>query len=140
MSYWVLDASVWVARLVPQDVFYATVKTWMEARRSEEAVFLSPSLLLAEVAGAISRRTGEADLAKRALESLQNLPGLRLVEMDQTLAKAAAQQAASLGLRGADSFYVAVAVQLKLPLATLDKEQCERAREAVVVHMISENA
>ena len=138
MNYWVVDASVWVARLIPQDPFFAAAKTWFQNQLSEGAIFLSPALLLAEVAGAISRRTCEAGLAQRAIDQIKSLPGLRLVEMDQTLVQAAAQMAAKLGLRGADSFYVALAAQLKVTLVTLDKDQNERAAPVVAVHMLHE--
>ena len=76
-----MDASVWVARLVSQDVFYGPVKTWMTARIGEDDQFLAPSLLLAEMDGAISRRT-TASLGLRAIEQVQNLPGLQLVEKE----------------------------------------------------------
>jgi predicted nucleic acid-binding protein len=81
----VVDVSVWVSRLVPMDVFHPTVKTWLEGRRSDGVIFLSPALLLPEVGGAISRRTGEQRLARNAIDSLARLPGLKLVDMDQSL-------------------------------------------------------
>ena len=132
----VVDASVWVARLVSQDVFYAPVKEWMSARIGEEDQFLAPSLLLAELGGAISRRTTPA-LGLKAIQQVQNLPGLQLVEMDDSLVLEAAQLAAELGLRGADSTYVAVATRLDLPLVTLDVDQGERARKRVKLMEIS---
>lgn len=122
----VADASVWVARLVSQDVFYKPVKEWMSARIGEDHQFLAPSLLLAEIGGAISRRT-TASLGLKAIEQVQDLPGLQLVEMDHSLLREAAQLAAELGLRGADSTYVAVAARLEIPLITLDTDQRERA-------------
>lgn len=131
MSLVVVDASLWVARLVPQDVFHATVKSWMAEQRAADVEFISPSLLLAEVAGAITRRTNSPALGKQALESLENLPGLRLVEMDAPLMREAAQLAASLGLRGADSTYVAVATHLDIALITLDDDQRSRAANRV---------
>ena len=133
MNFIVVDASLWVARLVPQDAFHTKVRTWMDVSRAEETEFLAPALLLAEVAGAIARRTGEADLAGRAVEYLENLPGLRLVEMDRRLLDQAAHLAAELGLRGADSTYVAVARRLNIPLATLDSDQRERASHRVAI-------
>ena len=126
-TFLVVDASVWVARLVPKDAFHAGVRKWMEARLLEGTEFVAPALLLAETAGAISRRTGEALLASQAVELLEHLPGLRLVEMETSLLREAAQLAAELGLRGADSVYVAVASRLKIPLATLDADQRKRA-------------
>ncbi|MBV6402246.1 MAG: tRNA(fMet)-specific endonuclease VapC [Anaerolineales bacterium] len=122
----VLDASVWVARLVSEDVFYEPVKKWMSERIEAGDQFLAPSLLLAEVGGAISRRT-TSTLGLDAVEQLQNLSSLQLVEMEHSLIQEAARLAADLGLRGADSVYVAVAARLGVPLATLDTEQREKS-------------
>ena len=135
-AFIVLDASVWISRLVSQDEFHAAVKSWMEEQREAGVQFISPALLLAEVGGAISRRTGEPVLAKRAITQLENLLGLRLVEMDNELVRQAAKLAAELGLRGADSVYVAVARRLDLPLVTFDVDQRERAGERIAVHSI----
>lgn len=132
----VVDASIWVARLVSEDVFYEPVKEWMAARLSEEDRFLAPSLLLAEVGGAISRRTTPA-LGLQVIEQIQDLPGLQLVEMEDSLLREAAQLAAELGLRGADSTYVAVAARLEIPLITLDADQRERAARRIKVLEIS---
>jgi len=131
MNLIVLDASLWVARLVPQDAFHEAVKTWMAEQRAAGVEFISPSLLLAEVAGAISRRTNSPELGQQALGRLENLPGLRIVEMDAPLMGAAARLAAELGLRGADSTYVAVAAHLDLPFITLDDDQRSRASSQV---------
>jgi predicted nucleic acid-binding protein len=69
---------------------------------------------------------------------LENLPGLRLVEMDNELVHEAACLAAELGLRGADSIYVAVALQLNLPLVTFDVDQRERAYSRISIRSIGE--
>lgn len=132
----VIDASVWVSRLVPRDIFHPVVKAWMEDRRSKGATFLSPGLLLPEVAGAISRPTGDPQLGRHAIEGLLGLPSLRLVDMDQTLVRHAARLAADFGLRGADSLYVAVAARLNLPLATLDDDQKNRASSVITVQSL----
>jgi len=136
----VVDASVWVSRLVLKDVFHSLVKVWMQNQRDQGVTFLSPALLLPEVAGAISRRTGDAKLAKQALDNLQSLTGLRLVQMDQPIVQDASRLAASLGLRGADSVYVAVAARLNLSLATLDADQHERAASVITVHFLESDA
>lgn len=129
----VVDASLWVARLVPQDAFHTAVRAWMETCRAQGIEFLAPALLLVETAGAISRRTGDADLAAQAAARLNRLPGLRLVEMDAALLGEAVRLAAELGLRGADATYVAVAHRLRVPLASLDEDQCRRAARAVSI-------
>jgi len=128
----VVDASIWVARLVSEDVFYASVREWIAARLSEDDRFLAPSLLLAEIGGAISRCTTPS-LGWKAIEQVQNLPGLQLVEMDDSLLLEAAQLAAELGLHGADSTYVAVAARLEIPLITLDADQKARAARRIKV-------
>lgn len=134
--YFILDASVWVARLIPQDEFHLLTKEWMSAQRALDGQFVSPSLLLAEVAGAVSRCT-VASLAHRAIQELQRLPGLRLVEMNDALIEEAAGLAADLGLRGADSVYVALAKQLGVPLLTFDVDQKERAKTTVEIARIN---
>ena len=136
MSHVVIDASVWVSRLVPQDVFHSAVTDWLAAQRAAGVGLLSPTLLLPEVAGAISRRTGAPELARQAVETLQSLPGLQLVQMDAALVNEAARLAADAGLRGADSTYVAVASRLGLPFVTLDNDQSERASGVVSVQAI----
>lgn len=132
-GYVVVDASVWVARLVAGDIFHEASRNWLEGRRTKEDRFLAPSLLLAEVAGAIAHRTGEANLASRAITILKQLENLRLVEMEAELSGQAADLATTLGLRGADAFYVAVAARLSVPLATLDTDQQRRAADVVEI-------
>ena len=133
MSFVVTDASLWMARFVPQDVFHSVVKSWLDERRAEGTQFLAPAYLLPEVGGVISRRTGDSGLGKQILESLENLPGLRFVDIDSALLREAARLAVELGLRGADSLYVAVAARLTIPLVTLDAEQQERSAGTVEI-------
>jgi predicted nucleic acid-binding protein len=133
MNFIVTDASLWVARFVPRDKFHPTVKSWLDTLRTQGDQFLAPAFLLPEVGGAISRRTGDPALSKQILFSLENLPGLRIVEMDNALLRMAANLAADLALRGADSIYVAVAVRLSVPLATLDIEQKKRSAGKVEI-------
>jgi len=61
------------------------------------------------------------------------LPSLRLLTIDEELARAAAGLAARLRIRGADAVYIAAAAQLHLPLVTWDVEQRERAARVVEV-------
>ena len=133
MTFIVVDASIWVARLVPQDIFYTNVKTWFDTQSKLETIFLSPGLMLAEVAGAISRRTGQQQLGLQVITNLQQLSNLQLVEMDNRLMIDSARLAARLGLRGADSVYVAVAMRLNIPLATLDQDQKEKSASIIPI-------
>jgi predicted nucleic acid-binding protein len=129
----VIDASVWVGRLVPQDVRYASSRRWLELYSSRGGLLVAPTLLLAEVAGAVARRTRSAELANRALLMVLKVPGLRLVPLDARLGQASARLAAERGLRGADATYVAVTHHLGVPLVTWDRQQRERAAGCVPV-------
>ena len=129
----VVDASVWVSRLVPQDIHHAASRRWLEARAAGGDLVISPILLLAEVAGAVSRRTGHSELAHQAVQMLLRIGELRLVPLDSRLGRLAAHLAAEIVLRGADAVYVATAHHLNVPLVTLDREQRARAGHLVEV-------
>lgn len=129
----VVDASVWVSRLVPQDTHHNASRDWFDAFTARGGRVVAPVLLLPEIAGAIARRTGAPDLARQAVHQLLRLPALRLVALDRRLGQAASQLAADLGLRGSDAVYVAIADRLKLPLLTWDNEHIEKARKRAVV-------
>jgi predicted nucleic acid-binding protein len=123
----VVDASVWVSRLVTDDVFHTASRRWLTQHTQAGGQWVAPALMPAEVVGAISRRTGKHELANRALKHLLELPGLRLVAVDRRLAKAAAQLTASAGLRGANAIYAALAQHLSIPLVTWEDEIGQRA-------------
>jgi len=129
----VVDASVWVSRLVPQDIHYAVSRRWLAEQLANGELIIAPMILLAEIAAAVSRRTGDSDLAWRVILTLHQLPALRLVPIDVRLGQEAARLAAELRLRGADALYVAVAHALQLPLVTWDREQRERAAQLISV-------
>jgi predicted nucleic acid-binding protein len=129
----VVDASVWVSRLVESDEFHVVVKNWMNAQREQGATFVSPSLLLAEVGGVISRVTGKPELGLNAIQKIENLPDVRIVDMDKALMDDASRIAAKYGVRGADSVYIAVASTLNIPLVTFDVDQREKASKLVDV-------
>jgi predicted nucleic acid-binding protein len=129
----VVDASVWVSRLVPQDVHHAASRQWLEERAAAGRDLVAPVLLLLEVAGAIARRTGEPALGRRAARDLLRVPGLRVVPLDRRLGLAATRLAADLRLRGADAAYVATAARLGVPLFTWNREQLACAGKDVDV-------
>lgn len=127
----VVDASVWVSALAATEAGNAASRSWLERHARSGRAVVSPSLLLPEVAAAISRRTGKPALGRRAVAALLRWPGVRLVELDDALARLAARLAADLALRGADAVYVAVARELGTPLVTWDREQLERGARVV---------
>ena len=130
----VVDASVWVSRLLPPDTRHADTVGWFDRQEETGALYLGPSLVVCEVAGAIARQTGDAERARRTTALLARLPNLRLASIDESLARDAAELAATLRLRGADAVYVAVARRLDVPLVTWDAEQLQRGAAVVRVH------
>jgi predicted nucleic acid-binding protein len=118
---------------VPQDIHHAASRRWLEEQAAGGELVISPTLLLAEVAGAVSRRTGHPKLAHQAVQVLLRLAELRLVPVDGRLRRLAVRLAAEVGLRGADAVYVATAHHLNVPLVTLDREQRVRAGRLVEI-------
>ena len=127
----VMDASVWVSHLVAGDIHHAISRRWLIRVVREGIVVAAPALLLAEVAGAIARRTSDPGLGHQAIEHVMSTPDLRLVHTDTTLGMAAARLAADERIRGADAFYIAVAQQLNIPLISWDQEQIDRAAKVI---------
>lgn len=129
----VVDASVIVSRLVPHDVHHEASRKWLTQHIVDGGLLIAPTLLLVEVAGAVARRTGRPRLARQAVAAISRLPGLRLIAVDEVLARAAARVAGRFRVRGADAIYIAAAEALRLPLATWDLEQRERAARVVEI-------
>ena len=123
---YVVDASVWVSRFVPADVHHEPSYRWLEDVVTSRELLVAPALLLAELAGAVSRRTGRPELAARAVDLLEQLPGGRLVPVDAQLARLTAGLAGQHSLRGGDALYVALAQRLGFSLITWDGDQLER--------------
>jgi predicted nucleic acid-binding protein len=90
-------------------------------------------LLLVEVAASIRRLTGSTKLARRVLLELQEAELIDLYPLTAARSEAAANLAASTGVRGADAVYLALARELEEALITLDRQQLERGKGVVDV-------
>jgi predicted nucleic acid-binding protein len=129
----IVDASIWVSALVAHDPHHRVSRRWLKQRTSRRQPLVVPTLALAEVAGAISRRTADPILGRRSLEVILGLPGIRIVPLDPDLGREAGQLAADYRLRGADAVYVASASRHNLPLVTWDDELQARAGRIVTM-------
>jgi predicted nucleic acid-binding protein len=130
---YVVDASVWAGWLILDDLYHDPSRHWISTAARQGEPLYAPLLVLAEVAGAVARRTGLSELGAHAVSLVQHLPDARLVAIDAELAQLGARVAAELRLRGADALYVALARRLGAPLVTWDQEQRERGRQPVTV-------
>ena len=127
----VADASVMVAHLHHEDRFHLESTSWIAQRLLAGGVIIAPRLVLAEVAGATARRTGDSTIGHAAVQQLLAMPGLSLVPVTDNLADSAAMFAAELRLKGADAVYIAVAAELSMPLVTWDDEQRDRGAHVI---------
>jgi predicted nucleic acid-binding protein len=129
----IVDASVWVSSLVAQDPHHQESRGWLVRLVQQGETLVVPALALPEVAGAVARRTGSAELGREAARRMLRTPGLRLVALDGNLGEEAADLAADARLRGADAVYAAAARALNLPLFTWDQDLAERATRFIQV-------
>ena len=129
----VVDASVLVSRFLPHDVHHGASRRWLSRHVDDGGLVLAPTLLPAEIAGAVARRSGSPRLGRRAVDATLRLPTLRLITLDEPLSRAAADFASRLRIRGSDAVYIATAALLSVPLVTWDTEQRERAARVVEI-------
>ena len=130
----VVDASVWISVSVPADVFHEPSRRWLISARALGERFAAPTVVLAEVAGGMSRRVGSPVAGAAGVLAIEQAPGLHLVDVDDSLGRHAAELAADLGLRGADAVYVATALRLACPIVTWDDEMVEKTRGMAAVY------
>lgn len=131
----VVDASIWVSLLAADDVNHAATLRWFERQIASGNPLAAPTLVLVEVAAAMTRRTGDPSTGVSAAMRLRRMPELVLIDLSIERAEHAASVAARLALRGADAVYVALAVSLGTALVSWDRQQ--RERSATVVPALS---
>jgi predicted nucleic acid-binding protein len=128
---YVIDASVHVADARPQEPRHPEARALLARLAADEATVYLPEIVLAEVAAAISRGTGERTLAQRLVTALRRVPHFHYVPIDEGLGNLAARLAGEYQIRGCDAVYVALAQQQGARLITLDCQQRERVPPGV---------
>ncbi len=127
----VVDASVLLSFLRPEEPYHEASKAWLDALIEAGGHFSAPALLLGEVAAPLSRAYGQPEMAKDVILELKNAPFVKLVSLTIPLASRAAVIAADYRIRGCDAVYVALAEALGEELITLDRQQRERALDII---------
>jgi predicted nucleic acid-binding protein len=135
----VFDASVGTALFLPEEPAHLSSVGWIRATPIRQDRLAVPSIALAEIAGAIARRTGNPLRATAAIAELRNTARLEIVVVAEPLAARAAEIAIAHRIRGCDAVYIALAEMRGEALVTLDREQLERGG-AVVRVMTPEEA
>ena len=126
-----IDASVFVSVARPSEAGTLESTTFLSwVRRARPRLFL-PTLVMAEVAAALSRTGSATGLAQQYALAIGQLPNAVLVALDEGLAGQAAGLGARHKLLGADAVYLATAALFAAELVTLDREQLERGSSIV---------
>lgn len=121
-----VDASVWVNGFDQRESGHETSRQVLELLRARTIPIIEPILVLAEVAGAISRTRQDPTRAEAFAITLGQLPTVTIVPLDDALGQQALALAAQHGLRGADAVYAAVTQQAGCTLISLDNEHLTR--------------
>lgn len=117
-----LDANVFVRDATPWTEHGAVSQALLAELRAQQIVLIEPMILLAEIAGPLSRLYHDPMRGRVYTSILIDLPQLQLVSIDAPLGQSAADLAADLGLRGMDAIYVAVAQAYGCTLVSLDDD------------------
>ncbi len=126
-----IDASVFLNAFNPREPGHEKSRRLLALMQENGTPIIVPTLMLPEVAAAVARGRGDADLARRFSKALSRLPHLVLVPLDTTLARQAADLAAEHRLRGSDAVYAAAALRFGSTLVTLDKQQRQRMGDVI---------
>ncbi|HQZ54784.1 MAG TPA: PIN domain-containing protein [Thermoflexales bacterium] len=131
MRFITIDSSVFVSSARPMEPGHEHSSRFLAwVKQARPRIYL-PTLVLVEIAAALSRTGSEASLAQRFAGSIAQLPNVVMVGLDEGLARQAALLGAEYKLRGADAVYVATAAQFGAELITLDEEQSQRGAKVV---------
>jgi predicted nucleic acid-binding protein len=132
-QYMAIDTSVWASSLLPNDTNHVAARNWIGRHVSYGGHLAAPVLLVVETSATMSRLTQNPTLARHAVSQLYSCGFMHLLPLEQALVDEAVSLAAQFGLKGMDSFYVAVAKQLGIPLVTFDQEQLTKPASIIRV-------
>ena len=128
-----VDASVWVNAFDQREPGHQVSRQFLEVVRGQAVPIIVPNLVLAEVAGAISRTRQAPAQAQAFAIALSRLPHVTVRVLGEGCALHALTLAAAHGLRGADAVYAAVAYEAGSTLVTLDNEHLTRLVTLITV-------
>lgn len=134
MSPVTVDASVWLNAFRPAEEGHTESLAFLEKIRSSREPMISPTLLLPELAAALSRGGEKREVVLQFVEGVRQLPHQVFISLDETTAQVAVDLAERCKLRGADTVYASVAFRFGATLVTRDREQLERLKGMVPVH------
>ncbi|NOH01485.1 MAG: type II toxin-antitoxin system VapC family toxin [Chloroflexi bacterium] len=128
-----IDASVFVSAFSPLEAGSDQSLEFIKTVSKQNTPVIVPVIVLTEVAAAISRRQNDFELAMQLARSIEALPNINFVPIDESLADLSSEVAATRRLRGSDAVYAAVSLRFGTELITLDREQLERLPKVLAV-------
>lgn len=129
----VIDASVWVSSLRPDEDHHRVSLEWVVGWTSSYRLLSVPAHFPAEITGALGRQRVDRHYTLKVLSEILSAPPFTIHPIAVALGERAAHVALATGIRGSDAIYVALSEQLTVPLVTWDREQLERAGQIVEV-------
>ncbi|MGH8751561.1 MAG: type II toxin-antitoxin system VapC family toxin [Burkholderiales bacterium] len=129
----IVDACVWLAAYLEREPRHTECAVFLRMTHEQGRGLAAPSLLLAEIAGALARQTRNPESVMFTLKAIETNPRLIIHPVTVELAQRAAAIAGACFLRGADAVYVALASQTRSVLITIDEEIIERAQKVAKI-------
>jgi predicted nucleic acid-binding protein len=122
----VIDASVWVSRILVTDANHSAARTWIRRHLSTRGTLVAPALFEIEVAAAVARVTQDRELARKQVAQVRRLNTRGVIRFvatsDAQFIRACVDLAIKHSLRAADATYATLATSLGLALVTFDSE------------------
>ncbi len=132
------DATIFLRDADQRDADHPVCHALLDRLYHRRVPLIEPFIVLAEVAGPLSRSYRDPMRGRIYVDILLDVPHITFISCDRTLARRAADLAADYALRGMDAIYVTVAQQHSTTLITLDEEVCRRASPIISVQTPAE--
>jgi predicted nucleic acid-binding protein len=117
-----IDANVFISALSAAEIEHASSVQFLESLETGGYLLVLPTLIRAEVSGAIVRTTGDKEAAIRAARLTFLAVPTTFIPIDDGLAAEAVEISTEACLKGSDAIYAAVARRYDTVLVTLDRE------------------
>ena len=128
-----IDASVHINAENPAEAGSTDSQRFLLEIDQRTLMVYSPTLLLVEVAAAVSRALDDTERGMALAQSIRFLHSWVWIPLDNLLTEEACRVATEHSLRGADAVYAAVALRHGTTLVTLDKLQAKRMLDVLTV-------
>jgi predicted nucleic acid-binding protein len=124
----VLDTSVWLGAILPEDVHFAETQLWIHHIQLTRTRFAVPAHFPAEVSGVLARIGIDDRFVEEVIKQIDSIERFEIYPISAGHGLLAAEIAWKARVRGADAIYIALAHQLDVPLVSWDRQQRERGQ------------